>query len=506
MNNSDGTAPRIAIAGFQHETNTFSTTVAGLEQFKMADSWPGLLAGAGVISGTAGLNLPIAGFAQAGAAAGFDLHPILWCAAEPSGPVTTYVFETIANRILDGLRSSGQIDGVYLDLHGAMVTQHYDEAEAELLARVRSVIGPDVPLCISLDLHANISARTVALADGVLIYRTYPHLDMADTGARAADYMCRLLGGWRPARSFRQVPYLIPLHAQFTGQGPCAEIYAQAQRNKDVIAEVALGFTAADTPHTGVSVVTHADTQAQADAEADRILDVILSQEAMFDTDIPDADDAVAQALSIATTTDRPVVIADVQDNAGAGGSADTTGLLAALVAADAPSAVLGLIADADLAALAHHRGQGATFEVMIGGRSGIAGDAPFPARVRVERISDGMCAYSGQMYGGGVAVLGPTALLRIMQGSAGVQVVVTSQRSQCLDRALFEHLRLDLTKTGIIVVKSTVHYRADFDPIASATISAAAPGGFPCRLGDIPYRFLRPGLRLGPMGPAFAR
>lgn len=506
MTPSGKPGPRIAIAGFQHETNTFAPNRAGMQQFEMADSWPGLLSGDDVISGTISLNLPIAGFVRAGQRAGFDLHPILWCAAEPSGPVTSHAFDTICDRILDGLRSAGPLDGVYLDLHGAMVTDDHDDGEGELLARIRSLTGPDLPLCISLDLHANISAETVALADAILIYRTYPHLDMAETGSRAAAAMARLVTGWRPARAFRQLPYMIPLHAQFTGAGPCADIYAHARAGRNVLAEVALGFTAADTPHTGVSIVAHADTRDQADAAADRLAAFIGAQEPLIDTHLPNARDAVADALRIAADTAQPVVIADVQDNAGAGGTSDTTGLLAALVAADAQEAVLGLIADPALAAQAHERGAGATFDATIGGRSGIPGDKPFPARVRVEALGDGNCLYTGGMYGGGLAVLGPTALLRVMQGSEGVQFVVTSQRSQCLDRALFEHLGIDLTRAKIIAVKSTVHYRADFDPICCAAISAAAPGAFPCRLEDVPYRFLRAGLRLGPMGKPFSR
>jgi microcystin degradation protein MlrC len=214
---------RIAIAGFQHETNSFATAIAGLSEFEMADAWPPLLTGSEVISGTRGMNLPITGFAEAaGAHPDITLIPILWCSAEPSGPVTAEAFDTISARILDGLRAAAPLDGIYLDLHGAMITERDFDGEGALLRLIRAEVGPDLPIAVSLDLHANLTQAMVDLATSIAIFRTYPHLDMAETGARCLPRLLSHIAGDRPAKALRHAPYLVPLHAQFTGRSPRA--------------------------------------------------------------------------------------------------------------------------------------------------------------------------------------------------------------------------------------------------------------------------------------------
>lgn len=471
--------PRIAIAGFQHETNSFGIGRAGLTEFEMADSWPGLLTGPDVIPGTQGMNLPIAGFAAAAQAAGADLFPILWCAAEPSGLVTDEAFDTIAGRIVTALGQAGPLDGLYLDLHGAMITDSHDDGEAALLERIRAVTGPNLPIVVSLDMHANVSPPFVALADAVCIYRTYPHLDMALTGARSWDRLLPLLQGTRPAKALRPAPFLVPLHAQNTGSDPARSLYAGLTDRADAHVELAFGFTAGDTPHTGPSVIAHAPTQAKADALADDTLSRLIAAEMAFDATLARPAAAVARAMS--ATGDKPVVLADVQDNPGAGASSDTTGVLHALVEAGAQGALLGLMHDPEMALRAHEAGQGAEISGALGGKSGVPGDRPFAGRFRVETLSDGKVRYTGEMYGGGVATLGPACVLRILDTPAEVTVVVTSIRNQCLDLAQFTHFGLSPATARIVVVKSTAHFRADFEPIASEVICVAAPGLFPC-------------------------
>lgn len=491
---------RLAIAGFQHETNTFGATKAGFAEFEMADSWPGLLQGADVIGGTAGINLPIAGFAEAaGRDPSIALAPILWCAAEPSAHVTEAAFERISTMILAGLRAAGPVDGLYLDLHGAMVTEHREDGEGALLRRIRAQVGPDLPIVVSLDLHANITRAMVDMASAICMFRTYPHLDMAATGARCLEVMRRLLAGARLGKAFRQASYLIPLPAQSTGAPPCRALYdlvAGLDQTPERWVDLALGFTAADIPDMGPSVVAYAPDQAGADALADQAMQALERAEAQIDHDLLTPDDAVRLAMQ--SSAAKPVIIADVQDNPGAGATADTTGLLRALAAVGAQGALLGLLCDPQMAALAHAEGLGAVIEGALGGKSGVPGDAPFHGRFRVETLSDGRCAYTGEMYGGGIAVLGPSAVLRVEDPVADLRVVISSQRSQCLDLALFTHFGLDPAAARIVCVKSTVHFRADFEPIASQVICAAAPGAFPCRLEEIPYRRLRPDMRIG--------
>jgi len=498
--------PRIAIAGFQHETNTFGVTQAGFHEFEIADSWPKMLKGDDLISGTAGLNLPITGFIDAALKQpSVELCPILWCAAEPSAHVTDGAYERISSLILDGIRGAVQIDGLYLDLHGAMVTETFDDGEGELLRRLRAVLGENFPIAISLDLHANITPRMVNLATSIALYRTYPHLDMAETGARCLPHLLAQIDGARPAKAFRQVPYLIPLSAQYTGAPPCQSLYAALEDIDSAIgcwADIALGFTASDIHDTGPSIVAFAPTQAEAEVLADDLLSMFLRAEDTFDCRLMTPAEAVR--VAIAAEENRPIILADVQDNPGAGATSDTTGLLSALVDEHAKGAILGLIQDPEIAAEAHRHGIGKTIEGMLGGKSGLPDQRPFEGRFIVETLNDGVCEYIGQMYGGGTAILGPSALLRVDVAETDIRVVVTSARSQCLDLGLFTHFGLKPKDAKIICVKSTVHYRADFDPIAATVISVAAPGAFPCELETIPYQNLRNGVRLGPCGRPF--
>ncbi len=492
---------RIAIAGFQHETNSFGPGRADLAAFEMADSWPGLLRGADVVTGTRGMNIPIAGFAAAAARhARVECIPVLWCAAEPCGPVTDRAFDTLSAQILEGLRCATNIDGLYLDLHGAMITESADDGEGELLARIRNLIGHKTPIAISLDLHANVTAQMVELADSLSIFRTYPHLDMAHTGARAFEALMRLIDGTRLARAFQQIPFLIPLHAQHTFADPARALYRSLDSHTTKAGahvEMAFGFTSADMADTGPSIVAAAPSQEEAERLASYVAAQVLNAESRFDCTLYDPDEAIAKAVAMGA--DRPVILADVQDNSGAGASSDTTGLLAALIAQEAQGVLLGLMHDPQIAARAHRMGVGAIFDAALGGRHGPAGVAPYHGRFKVEALHDGRVAYTGEMYAGGVATLGPTAALRVLGSAADVQVVVSSVRTQCLDRAHFTHLGLEPEKARLLCVKSTAHFRADFEPIAAAVLCVAAPGASSCRPETIAYTRLRAGVRLIP-------
>ncbi len=493
---------RIAFAGFQHETNSFVSSQAGLEEYRMADSWPGLLDGIAVVTGTQGLNLPITGAIEAAEHAGVEIIPILWGSAEPSGPVTSEAFEVISTAIIDAIKSAGAIDGLYLDLHGAMITERHDDGEGELLRRIRAVFGDALPVAISLDMHANVTAEMVKHATSISIYRTYPHLDMAETGARAFAQLQRHIQDERPAKAFRQIPYIIPMHAQFTGDGAMKRLYEIAIQASDatVQVELAVGFTGGDMADTGPSIIAHAPDQATAETAADEMLKQALNAEPEFDCHLPTARDAVETAMNC--PAGKPVTIADVQDNPGGGTPSDTTGVLRALVDKNAQGAILGLIHDPTVAAQAHELGVGATFETAIGGRSGIDGDAPFIGHFRVNALSNGRVTYEGEMYGGGIAEIGPTACLALLKPDTDIQIVLSSVRNQCLDRGYFRHIGIEPETVRIIAVKSTVHYRADFEPISQAVISAGAPGSLHCDIQAIPYQKLRAGVRLGPLGP----
>jgi len=487
----------ILIAGFQHETNTFGVTQATYEDFLEADGWPGLLEGEAVITGTRGINLPLAGFIEAAQAPDINLIPIVWASAEPSGYVTDDAFERISHQILEGIRNSPSLDGIYLDLHGAMVTQSHQDGEGELLARIRHLTGDDLPIVASLDLHANVTPRMMSHISAFCIFRTYPHIDMAQTGARCYPILREMLSGARCYSALRQASFLVPLSAQYTGASPCRELYDSLKRdfaNSGAYADIAMGFPPADIFDAGPAIVAFAPTQAEAERLADRVIKDFESREAEFDSGLLSAEAAVAQAIQ--HEGEKPIVIADVQDNPGAGATSDTTGLLRALVEGKAQNAILALLNDPKTADTAHALGVGAQFNASLGGMSGLPDMKSYPATCGVLSLSDGRFAFGGAMYAGAQAEIGPTALLEIIDQESSVQVVVGSKRCQCLDQSIFRHLGVQLEKKQIIGVKSTVHFRADFEPIAGGILHAKSPGVNFCDLSEVPYKNLRSTIR----------
>src|SRR5262245_26178211 len=196
---------RIAIGGFQHETNTLAPTKADYAACEAGGGWPGVKYGEPIFGAVEGANIPAAGAIQALRALGHGLVGTAWGAASPSAHVTADAFERISREMIQELKSALPLDGVYLDLHGAMVVETYDDGEGELLRRVRETVGARVPVVASLDLHANVTRAMVERADALVAYRTYPHIDMAETGARAARLLHQMLGsGKRPEGRFHQ--------------------------------------------------------------------------------------------------------------------------------------------------------------------------------------------------------------------------------------------------------------------------------------------------------------
>ncbi len=475
---------RIAIAGFQHETNTFAPADTTLSDFQRQGAWPALTRGGEVFRVFDGLNIPIAGFISACA---HEMIPILWAMAEPGGFVTEEAFETIANEIVTGIVEA-RPDAAYLDLHGAMVTRQHPDAEAELLQRIRREMGPDFPIAVSLDLHGNLSPAFFEAATVVTIYRTYPHTDFAQTGARAAALLDRAMKA--PLfGAFRQGDYLTPITAQTTEFSPARDLYAGLDRHGAVSLDVALGFPPADIPHCGPSIFAYADTQAAADAAAEAAAAHLAEIEPLFDAGLIPAAEAVARAMALP----GPVIIADPQDNPGAGGTSDTTGILRALLEAQAPDAVVSMLHDPSAAAAAHAAGEGARISVRLGGTH-TQYSQPLEVEVTVEALSDGRFRCSGPMFGGSEADLGPVARLRI--ADTGIQVIVGTERSQNLDQEFFRVAGIEPVEHDIICVKSAVHFMADYKRITPNILFAVAPGANPCDLSSIPFTRLRPGVR----------
>lgn len=496
---------RVALAGFLHETNTFAPSKAQMSDFVQGGGYMPLTRGAAVLTQGRDINLGIGGAVTFGESAGWDMVPILWAGAIPSAHVSQTAYESITDDIISGILAAGPIDGIFLDLHGAMVAEHLDDGEGALLERVRKAVGPDVPIAAALDLHGNVTAEMVVAADVLVGFRTYPHVDMAETGQRAAVQLEALMARGAPfAKAFRRLPFLVPIAWQSTRGEPGRTLYnlTAAQEGGDVAsASFFFGFPAADFPGCGPTVVSYGATQAAADHAADTINRAVLEAEASLAGESFEADAGVIEAMRIARDASKPVVIADTQDNPGAGGDSNTTGMLRAMVAQGASGAI-GNMVDPAAAQAAHAAGQGAEIEIALGGQSGVVGDAPFEARYTVETLTDGKFIAPGPFYGGAPMDMGPSTCLRI----GDVRVVVTTNKAQMADREMFRTLGIVPEDQAILVVKSSVHFRADFDEIAQVILTCTAPGPMPISPASLPWTNLAPGIRMEPMGKPFTK
>ncbi|HSG77884.1 MAG TPA: M81 family metallopeptidase [Burkholderiales bacterium] len=498
---------RIAIGGFQHETNTFAPSPADYAAFEAGGGWPGVQYGEPLFGAVAGANIPAAGAIDALRAAGHRLVGTAWAAASPSAAVTSDAYERIAGEMLRRLRDALPVDGVYLDLHGAMVSEGFDDGEGELLRRVREAVGPRVPVVASLDLHCNFTRAMFAGADAFVAYRTYPHVDMAETGARAARLLDSMLrGGARLAGAWRGFEYLTGIPSQCSFIEPCKGLYADLaalEKKFDTSLSFTPGFPMADFAECGMAVQAYGTDAKRVEQAVQELRGRVADAEKDFALDLHLPDEAVRRA-GARGAPGRPVVLADTQDNPGAGGNGDTTGLLRALIGQRAEGAALGLLIDKDAAAKAHAAGQGATLGFSLGGKSRIPGDAPFEGEFTVERLGDGKFTCTGPMFKGFRMTLGSMALLR-STSAPGVRVVLASRKVQAADQEMFRHVGIEPVKERILALKSSVHFRADFEPIAKEVLVVKAPGPALADPTEFKWTKLRKGVRLRPLGPAHA-
>eukprot|EP00439_Symbiodinium_sp_Y106_P089405 s1_g1941.t1 len=491
---------KIAVGGFQHETNTFAPMKADWAAFEQADSWPGLQVGAPVLTSCLGMNIPLGGFLDEAAGLGHSFEPLAWCSATPSGYVTRDAYERVTGLILDRLDAVAKdVETVYLDLHGAMVAEHLEDGEGTLLQSVRELIGSDVLLVASLDLHANATQLMVDAADFLTAYRTYPHVDMAETGRRAARVLHRMAAqNTKPSKRFYKPDFLIPLTGSCSLVDPSASVYSTIEKlDQDVGllgASFATGFSPADIRECGPSILVYGTDTATADEALNQLKAHIMGAEAQFSAPLLSPHEAIEHTAK--SKASGPVVMADTQDNPGAGGNGDTVGILKALIDARVEGAAIGVLYDPVAAETAHAAGEGADVSLRLGSHTGGAPEeTPVEGTFKVVRLSDGEFDATGPYYKGVRLSLGPSALLEI----GGVKIVVGSKKVQCADQAMFTHLGLDPSAQEIVVVKSSVHFRADFEPIASEVLVVSSPGPNPADHRDLDYQNLRRGVRLMP-------
>ena len=498
---------RIFVAGFQHETNTFAPTRADWPAFESGSAFPAFSHGDAMLERLGPTSLPMGGFIREARRRGWTLLASAWAGASPSAHVTRDAFERIATHIV-GDAAQGGFDAVYLDLHGAAVAEHVDDAEGELMQRLRAVIGPHMPLLTSLDLHANVTRRMLDSASAMSAYRTYPHVDGADTGARCAALLAELWQRGKPWHTHAvRLPFLLPLNVQCTLMQPARGVYerlADLDERSGVRLSFTMGFPAADFDECGPVVFGHGPDAQTVVKKVQRVADEVIELRPEWALDLLPPTDAVQRALALAERADKPVVIADTQDNPGAGADSNTTGLLHALRAAGAgrrfPGQVaLGLLFDPDAARIAHDAGVGAEVEMSVGKAvrcyDGQPSDPPLRGRFKVLSLSDGVLPLHGPMMKGSTVRLGRCACVE----TEGMRINLVSGQCQMLDLDLFRFLGVVPEAMKLMVAKSSVHFRAAFTPIASHILVAVAPGPMAADPATLPWQRLPRGLARRP-------
>jgi microcystin degradation protein MlrC len=385
--------------------------------------------------------------------------------SEPNGPVEHGFFEELLGTIEHRLKAALPVDGVYFCAHGAAITTEEDDPEGVLFERIRGIVGPDVPVVATFDLHANVSDRMVDTIDAFIGYRTNPHLDMRERGAEAAAALRELLAGTKTERVRIRLPIVPPTVTLLTAAGPYAEmIQLGQQKMSPAIMNVSVmgGFAYADTAKNGLTVVvtSRGDRQAAA-ALADEIAQYGWDNRARFYPQLTPLDEAVQKAVTVAR--DRALLalaFADVADNPGGGGRGNTMFLLRAFAEAGVEGALFGVIYDPPLAAEAHQLGLHYHFEAHFNRAETTKFSEPWSAPARVAALHDGNCVGRRGIYAGTRLALGPCTALRI----GGITVVVVSHRVQCADPVFFEMMGLEIARARSVAVKSRGHFRGGFD------------------------------------------
>jgi microcystin degradation protein MlrC len=459
----------LLFCGFAHESNTFATGETGPGAFTVHE-------GRAIPETFRGTESEAGGVAAAADRADVDVEWGYLARTEPGPVVTSAAFERHAGRLVAAVRDADPtVDGVVLALHGAMTTTDHDDGEGELLDRVRA--ATDAPLAVTHDLHGNVSDATVELADLLVAYRTYPHVDAAETAARATDLLLRTARGEIAPTGHVERPPVLPMGPlQTTRDGPMAEVMARARelesRPDVLVANAFVGYHQADSPLTAFSTPVVADGDPAAAREAARELArFVWERREAFVADYPGPEEGVARARELVAdgaTADGPVVLADVGDNPGAGAAADGTTVLRALLDQGVTDAGVAIVRDPEAVAACVAAGVGERVTVDLGGKTDDRHGEPIrDLDGYVAAIGDGRVENTGPMGTGVVREFGRT--VRFECGADdGVTVLVTENRVQPYDLSVWRHVGVAPERLDVVVVKSNNHYRADYEPMAS--------------------------------------
>ena len=477
---------RFFVARLSHETNTFSPIVTDRGQFEAQE----LRYGGEILEAYRGTATCVGGMIDGAAARGVTLVPSLAAGASPAGRVSKEFYAQAKERLLADLQAAGPLDGVLLDLHGAMVVEGLDDGEGDLLAAVRAVAGT-LPIAVTLDFHANITRAMVDAATLLHGYKTYPHVDMEARGREAALRLADVAAGRsRPTVAYRQPPMLPPIAGQLTARGPMRRLYdmadAMEQRPGVLSISVFAGFPLADIHDAGLSIYVATDhDQSLAEALADELAAEAWALRREFLHTAMPVRDAVARALAL---DGGPVVLADIADNTGGGAAGDTTEILRELLRVGARGATVACLWDPQAAAACVAAGVGTTLTLPVGGKVDPSHGAPLTVTGRVRTLSDGRFRYKGPMWRGVEGKLGPTAVLDVND----VKIILISHRRQTVDPEMIRVVGIDPAAEKILVVKSSIHYRAAFEPIARAILEVDAPGLSSSLLGRFTFTRVR--------------
>ncbi|MDG2390355.1 MAG: M81 family metallopeptidase [Planctomycetaceae bacterium] len=464
---------RIATGGIIHETSTCVDTLTTLNDFEHDR---GIIRGDAILERFRDTNVQTGGFIAAADEFGFDLIPLLRASAFPGGLIRREDYDAIKAELIERLEAAGPVDGVLLDLHGAMVIEGIDDGDGDVIATVRNVVGPDVPIGVPLDLHGNHTKWRVEVADAIVGYDTFPHIDMAERGKEAGDILVRTIRGEiQPTMAIHQLPMFWSTPCQVTARPPMSEVIErlhEMERRKGVVSmTVATGFPWADVPEVGSSVIAVTDDDQQlAQQLADELGGWIWENRQRWYSPPLSIRDALADGEKVGR---YPIILADHADNTGGGSPGDSTEVLRTFLEMGLQDALLLYMVDEEVAQQAHAAGVGSRIPICIGGKSSPVQGAPVECEAEVIAISDGTFAYDGPMFAGLTGSMGTSAWIKI----DGVSVVVVCSREQPFDRAFVRTLGIDCRKVRYICVKSAAHFRAAFEPIAGSIYNVDAAG-----------------------------
>ena len=466
---------RIAMGGISHETSTFTLVPTDLDSFRER----GYLHGAEITEMFAGTNTAVGGFIDGASKHGFELYPTVQAEAFPSGPAPRAVFDGILGELLSGIDAAAA-DGVLLDLHGSMVVDpldsdgHLDDPEGHILAAVRSLVGADIPILAQLDIHSNVSARMVEMADVLIGRESYPEVDMAERSRECADVLFRMLKeGLRPTMALHQIPMIWGIN-QVTAHSPMKEAIAELHRIEAqpgvVCGAIATSYPLADVPNMGASVYVVTDNDEQlAQSYADDLGGWLYERREDWHAYMPTTREALTRAEEEGK---YPVIFADRHDNTGGGSPGDSTGTLRTFIEAGLQDACVLYIVDLEAIAKCHEAGVGATLTLDIGGKSSPLQGEPVRMTVEVVALSQGEFTYDGPMYEGLSTTMGPSCHIQ----QDGIHVILASKREQPFCTAFSRTLGLDPRQMRYVSVKSTAHFRAGFESWSAAIYAVDEP------------------------------